>query len=292
MAGSVQPIFVVGCGRSGTQSLARMLSSLDDVTMHHEYMIHHVQPLGAKYHHGLVDRHQVQEVISQLHGAALSFSSTAIWGDCSNKLAWFIDVLAEMFPAARFVHIVRDGRKVVSSLFHKLGDECLDDRSNAAFRAWVAEPETAPMPPPEKKYWWPEAREGDPEKAEYPDFDHFERIAFHWAQINREINRQLAAVSPDRWLRLKLEDIVSDRKSLQALVRFVGAEAAETQYQLMAKPHNVIKPVNYRMTDQQMTSFWRLAGAEMERLGYTDRQEYDLAYDNAPSKGNDHNAHS
>lgn len=285
MTGKTTPIFIVGCGRSGTQALARMFASLDDVTMHHEYMIHHVQPLGAKYYHGCVDRQQVSAELKRLHGAAIAFSETPIWGDSSNKLSWFIDVLADEFPDARFIHIVRDGRKVVSSLYNKLGHECLDDRSNMAFRRWLSAPESAPEPPPEKKYWWPEARETDPEFNDYARYDHFERIAFHWSQINRHIVGQLHTVSSERWLRIRLEDITKSREDLERLLHFAGCEASETQHQLMEKPHNVIRPVNYRLREEQSSSFWRLAGAEMERFGYATREEYDLEYD-AKSTGN------
>ena len=84
------------------------------------------------------------------------------WGDSSNKLSWLIPELAELLPQAKFVHLVRDGRKVASSYFHKLADECYDDRSTAILRAHVDDPLGAPPPPPEKKYWWPLPRTDDP----------------------------------------------------------------------------------------------------------------------------------
>ena len=77
-----------------------------------------------------------QTILRETFGAAMRTARAAHWGDSSNKLSWLIPDLAALFPEARFVHLVRDGRKVASSYFHKLGDECYDDRANAALQAF------------------------------------------------------------------------------------------------------------------------------------------------------------
>ena len=284
MGGSVTPVFIVGCGRSGTQALARMFDSIENTTMYHEYMIHHVQPLGVRYFHGAASREEVAKTVQRLHGAAIRFSDTPVWGDCSNKLSWFIDVLAEEFPSARFIHLVRDGRKVASSLFHKLGHECLDDISSRKMREWLDNPVLETMPPPEKKYWWPLAHDNDAEHSAYAGFDHFERIAFHWAQINREIARQLDALEQGQWMRVRLEDITRDKNLLEKVGQFAGCAIGPEQVDLMVKPHNVIKPVNYQLSEEQTEFFWKVAGDQMELFGYQNEAVYELSYDNAPER--------
>jgi len=51
-------------------------------------------------------------------------------------LSWLIPDLAALFPDAKFVHLVRDGRKVAGSYFRKLGAECYDDRSTHVFQVF------------------------------------------------------------------------------------------------------------------------------------------------------------
>lgn len=182
---TTRPIFIVGSGRSGTAALAKLLGGVPGVEMHHEYLCTHVQPVAARYAMGLADAAEVRGVIEACHGAAIRLSNAPVWGDSSNKLSWIIPILAELYPLARFAHVVRDGRKVASSFFHKLGDECYDDASVAALAAWAEG--GAAMPPPEKRYWWPLPLAGHPAHAAFGGFDQFRRIAFHWAEINRTV---------------------------------------------------------------------------------------------------------
>ena len=83
---------------------------------------------------------ETARVIAETYGGAIRYSDAQHWGDSSNKLSWLIPDLAAAFPKARFVHLVRDGRKVASSYFHKLGAECYDDRSTAILQAHYDDP--------------------------------------------------------------------------------------------------------------------------------------------------------
>src|ERR1700749_2177968 len=141
--------------------LHKALSAAGDVEMHHEYMVNIVQPLAIRRYLELADNPKTLEILKDSHVSAVRYSTAAVWGDSSNKVSWLIPELAELLPEARFVHLVRDGRKVASSYFHKLGGECYDDRSNAILQAHYDDPKQVPAPPPEKKYWWPvAARDG------------------------------------------------------------------------------------------------------------------------------------
>ena len=133
--------------------------------MHHEYMVQITQPLAIKRYLGFIGETECRRVIAETHGAAIRYSESTHWGDSSNKLSWLIPDLAALFPKARFVHLVRDGRKVCSSYFHKLAAECYDDRSTAIFQAYLDDP-ALPAPPPEKKYWWPVPRKNSPDAAQ------------------------------------------------------------------------------------------------------------------------------
>ena len=74
------------------------------------------QPLAVRRSLDLIGAEECRRSLTETHGAAIHYSQAAQWGDSSNKLSWLIPDLAGLFPEARFVHLVRDGRKA----WHKI----------------------------------------------------------------------------------------------------------------------------------------------------------------------------
>jgi hypothetical protein len=275
---SAKPFFIVSSGRSGTAMLHKALSAAGDVEIHHEYMVHHVQPLGVRRHLGLADRAEALKTLNETHVAAVRYSTAAHWGDSSNKLSWLIPELAELLPEARFVHLVRDGRKVASSYFHKLSAECYDDRSTTILQAHYDDPAYVPAPPPEKKYWWPVPRHDDPLRLAFRGFDQFERIAWHWAEINRTILDSLSALPFERHLFVRLEDLLVSPQLVRTMFEFLGLAYRNEHFASFARPHNVNRPEDHPLTQAQRAAFDALAAPLMERLGYAERAEYVVNY--------------
>jgi hypothetical protein len=258
--------------------LCKALSLAEGVEMHHEYMVHYVQPLAVRRYLGLACKEESRSILAATHGAAIAYSEAEFWGDSSNKLSWLIPDLAALFPQAKFVHLTRDGRKVASSYFHKLGRECYDDRSSQILQSHYDDPARRPAPPPEKKYWWPVPRRSDAAAKDFRRYDQFARIAWHWSEINAVILKSLAAVDPDRRLFVRLEDMVVSPRLTRALFDFLGIRFRDELSEVFARPHNVNRPEDKPLTAAQRISFDRIAGVMMERLGYADREEYVVNY--------------
>jgi len=258
--------------------LHKLLSQIPDMQMHHEYMVHIHQPLAVKYYQGLINKRQVAGVLQSTYGSAVAYADTPFWGDSSNKASWYIDVLSDIFPQARFVHLVRDGRKVASSYLHKLGDEIYDDQSTAALSSYVSAPSRVTAPPPEKKYWWPVPNKNHPDAELFHNFDQFERIAWHWAEVNRVAATVLGDMPRYRWTRVALEDLVSQRSVFDRLMDFLELRPQEDLFPLLKRPHNVNQPVDTPLTDQQADQFDAIAGPMMELLGYAEQPEYAVNY--------------
>ncbi len=273
MGRQTQPFFIVSSGRSGTAMLHKALSAAGDVDMHHEYMVHIVQPLAVKRYMGLIPAEAASAVLRDTHAAAVHHSTRAHWGDSSNKLSWLIPELAALLPAAKFVHLVRDGRKVAGSYFRKLGGECYDDRSTAILRAYADDPANVPAPPPEKPYWWPLPR--DPAFARH---NQFERICWHWAEINRVIAQSLVALPQACKHFVKLEDLHASPGAVDSLLRFLNLESRADIAAMFLRPHNVNKPEDRLLDTHERESFDRIAGAVMEELGYANSAEYVVNY--------------
>lgn len=256
--------------------LHKALSAVAEVEMHHEYMVQVIQPLAVRRYMGLIESDAARAVLRETYGAAIHYSAKPRWGDSSNKLSWLIGDLAALFPHAKFVHLVRDGRKVAGSYFHKLGDECYDDRSTAILRAHVDG--NAPAPPPEKKYWWPLPRPDAPGVRDFPRYHQFDRIAWHWSEINRVILNDLVAIPSDQKLFVKLEELRSRPEVLQNLFAFLGLSYRDELFAMFQRPHNVNRPQDTPLTDDQRASFQAIAGPMMARLGYSAEPEYVVNY--------------
>ena len=257
--------------------LHKAFSQLPDVEMHHEYMVHITQPLAVKRYLGLAGEEETRRVLARTHGAAMRYSECTHWGDSSNKLSWLIPDLAGLFPDARFVHLVRDGRKVASSYFHKLGDECYDDRSTAILQAHLDDL-NVPAPPPEKKYWWPCPRRGAAGAAQFRRFNQFERICWHWAELNRVVMEELTRLPAERSLFLRLEDLRESPSQVRSLYDFLNLPFRDDAFAAFMRPHNVNRPEDRLLDNAQREAFETISGAMQARLGYAERPEYVVNY--------------
>jgi hypothetical protein len=273
---SASPFFVVSSGRSGTAMMVKALAAAEGVTVAHEFGVHDVQPLAVRRYHVLADENEARAILERTHGLAVRQANTRLWGDSSNKLSWLIPDLAALFPDARFIHLVRDGRKVAGSYFHKLSAECYDDRSTQALSDYLAG--RAEAPPPEKKYWWPQPKTGEPWAKEFPRFNQFQRIAWHWSEINRVILRDLKDVPEHRRLFVRLEDLRTQPSTVTSLLGFLGISYRDSYFSAFARPHNVNRPVDTMLTPEQSAQFAMLATPMMKRLGYAGQREYAVTY--------------
>ncbi len=273
---SARPFFIVSSGRSGTAMLHKALSAVAGVEMHHEYMVQITQPLAVRRYLGLTDAEESARVIGETYGGAIRYSEAAHWGDSSNKLSWLIPDLGTAFPKARFIHLVRDGRKVASSYFHKLGAECYDDRSTGILQAHYDG--TAPAPPPEKKYWWPLPRHGSADAEPFRAFSQFERICWHWAEINKVILKELSQLPAERTLFVRLEELRTSPSEVRSLYGFLDLPYRNEAYGVFARPHNVNRPEDRLLEASQRAQFDAIAGDMQARLGYADKPEYLVNY--------------
>lgn len=144
------PIFIIGSPRSGTTLLRLMISSHSKVTIPHEYtlvenVIEHFNlernpqikvfkfidkqytlthfldwRIDKKY---LINKfkndfYSQREIINIFYSVYLETHTPekSIWGDKNINSLSYISEIYHLFPAAKFIHIVRDGRDVAASL--------------------------------------------------------------------------------------------------------------------------------------------------------------------------------
>lgn len=201
--------FVVTTGRSGSHTIARVLSQSPDCICLHE-----PDPVLVKeatlYHYNVLSHAMMKAIllstrVPSLHGK--------IYGESNQKLSTLIPVLADVFPGSQFVWLVRDGRSVVASTYY----------AREWYRA-VDEVVHHPTPfsIPLKEWTWYRLRgdlSGDMTTEEWEAMSRFERNCWLWAYTNKVIQEHLATLSKERWELIHLETLM---EQLPDVCRLLG----------------------------------------------------------------------
>lgn len=275
---STFPVFILGSGRSGTFQMVKMLENIPGIEAHHEYLFENILKPAVLYRMQVTSHEAVKKLLSTTHIPAVYYSNTPVWVDSSNALPWIVKPLYELFPNARFIHLIRDGRKVVSSFYNKFTEVVYDDQCVNIVDRWLANPDAVPEPPPEKKYWRPFPVKGEKYYEEFKRYNRFQRLSYYWQDVNLRIRESLASVPDTQKLFLHLEDLVTDAQTLKIFIAMFGVDYDDKYLQVLKKPVNVAIPQNFPLTDIQRAEFDNIAGGAMKLFGYDAVEEYQVAY--------------
>jgi hypothetical protein len=275
---STFPVFILGSGRSGTFQMVKMLENIPGIEAHHEYLFENILKPAVLYRMQVTSHEAVKKLLTTTHVPAVYYSNAPVWVDSSNALPWIVKPLYELFPNARFIHLVRDGRKVVSSFFNKFTEVVYDDQCVNIVDRWLANPDAVPEPPPEKKYWRPLPVRGEKYYEEFKRYNRFQRLSYYWQDVNLRIRESLVSVPDAQKLFLHLEDLVTDAQTLKKFMAMFGVDYDDKYLQVLKKPVNVAIPQNFPLTDIQRAEFDNIAGGAMKLFGYDAVEEYQVAY--------------
>lgn len=159
-----QPVFIIGSGRSGTTLMRSMLVAGGQIAIPAETQIVHMLPVKYHLNRGLSWEDQTRILIASFEShpnfplwqvnlaeayrkmlalpenerslariinevyftyGAQAFPEAHVWGDQSPIHTFYLPYIKGVFPKARFMHLLRDGRDVVSSMVTKHGDDYL-----------------------------------------------------------------------------------------------------------------------------------------------------------------------
>ena len=161
-----QPVFIISSGRSGTTLMRSMLVASEQIAIPAETQILHKLAVKFKAYRGLgwadlsrlmvaefeshpvfymwetnlapayqkivglpVEERSLARIIDEVYMtyAAEKFPKAKIWGDQSPIHTFHLSYIDKIFPDAKFIHLVRDGRDVISSMVKRQGDDYLHE---------------------------------------------------------------------------------------------------------------------------------------------------------------------
>jgi hypothetical protein len=244
-----EPIFLVGSPRSGTTLAVNLFATHPDVANWSEGgrlwdPIHYHDP-EADHHWGAEQAtparirrlHRWCEWYRQSHGKARFVNKHP-------RNSMRIGYLRRAFPDARFVHVIRDGRAVVSSILAQVGRR--ERRQKRPMGGFAKPP------------GW---------RALLRD-DLAEQSALQWQAIVRHVREQAAALGP-AYTEVRYEALcASPRDTYRGLFRFAGLRADDAA--LAGIPERLEESESWRtrLAPDQLAAIEKAAGDLLRELGY------------------------
>jgi hypothetical protein len=266
--------FVVSTGRAGSKLISHLLSAVDGCTCEHEPEPALILEASA-YRYGDISQEETVALLRETRSPRLNGD---VYCESNQTLSLLIPVLVRVFPQARFIWLMRNGRDMVASAYSKQwysGHSENHDRYE----------DCTPL---EKR--WIDGRIqgdrcGDLSAAAWASLDRFGHCCWYWYYVNDLIARDLAQYAPNRYYRIHLEAIDAQ---LPALLRWMGLK---TLLRPAARRINPGKRAAHPWSEwseaqrdqfehwcaEQMDKFypgWRAGNGEWEAINY--RQRTDL----------------
>jgi len=163
---SCQPLFIISAGRSGTTLLRSMLVAGGQIAIPPETHIIHILPVKFRAYRALgwedlaklmiaefesnpsfglwdinlapayqktlnlpEDQRSLAKIINEVYltYAAQKIPNAKMWGDQSPIHTFFYPYISKVFPQAKYIHMLRDGRDVISSMVTKESDQYIKE---------------------------------------------------------------------------------------------------------------------------------------------------------------------
>jgi Sulfotransferase domain len=189
-------VFVVGTGRSGTTTLSELLSSFPGCMVEHERTPKLLDEVNA-FLEGELSREAMVDLLRRTRPPAAGYRLT---GESNTQLSFVLPPLAEAFPSARVIWLIRDGRDVVASMVARGIYHPRELEARGGAKQWARTRLQAD-------------RVGDLSSDAWAKLDPFGRCCWLWSFTQRVIGRDLARLNLP-WMRLRLEELAASRSKL------------------------------------------------------------------------------
>jgi hypothetical protein len=201
-----RPVFVIGAPRSGTTVVFELLDQSPELASlgresHLLWEMFH--PMDERRHrsHRLAEVEPSDRERKVLSWAIGHISRGRRYLDKYPRMSLRVEYLDRLYPDAHFVHVVRDGREVVSSLITGW-------RTPGRFGLGTRLPVPLEIEGYEGSVWRFLLPPGWEEYAQGRRLE--EVCAFQWVEANRAVLEARDRIPPDRWTQVRYESLVGE----------------------------------------------------------------------------------
>ena len=210
--------FVLSAGRSGSRTSSTVFSQFDNCAC-----LHHPEPeLVVEATQYLYGERSAEELAEQLRTTRPQANEGEVYGEVNLQMTLLFPIIRQVFPDAKFIWLIRDGRDSVASMF---------------YRGWYDDSnEQVPA-------YWHRARlqadkTGDMSTEQWQSLDRFSKCCWIWLKYNLLIESHLSQTDQAMWRKLRLEEM---RASLPAIATFLGLKSQ--QRVRVEKTNRAVQPV-------------------------------------------------
>jgi len=233
-------------------TIARVLSSINGCVCLHEPSPELILE-SSEYRYGKLSKEKIKEL---LLNTRKPFANGSVYCESNQTLSLIIPVLAETFPEARYIWLIRNGLDVVASIYQKQWYSGHSENHDSY----------EDCPPIEKA--WIDGRIrgdlcGDMSSDKWARLDRFGRCCWYWSYVNRLIEADLNKYVAARYKIIRLEEMEME---LARVIRWMGLKYAVVQKSVR---HNVAKRKLYLWTcwtDKERSLFEHFCGRLMDRF--------------------------
>lgn len=256
-----KPIFIIGSPRSGTTFLGSCIARLPEISYHYE-------PIATKAAARYVYQqrwskftakwfyHSVYAWLMRIH-----FDGDLRFAEKTPRNCFLIPFLAETFPKARFIHIIRDGRDVTVSLNNKPWFK-EEQKDSGKF-----EPGGYPYGP-YSQFWVEPERE-----LEFETTNDIHRCIWVWKRFTESAIAAIEQLPSDRYIELKYESLVFNfKEEAHRLLSFLEIDNPISQ-KIFKLAVNKVKSDSVaqwkkELSCSQIEETLNEAGTLLKKLGY------------------------
>lgn len=198
------PLFVLSTGRAGTKLLTELMADDIALDVRHTPAPELVLPSRIAYAEGAADAAGFRRAtfVARYEVVQESWLAGATYVETNNRITFFAPWLAELFPRARFLHLVRHPADFVRSGVRRgyytgrLGDEG----------------RIRPRP-------------DDPAAAEWSTMSPVARVAWLWNATQAFCEDFKATLTPERQRTVRAEDLFTDPTATESIFAFINRPA-------------------------------------------------------------------
>lgn len=237
-------IFILSIGRSGTKFLANLLDKSENAYIVHEPVRSDFRAYQAAFHDETNADFYIKKFRKKEIYLRAKERDIEIYGEVNSLLRRFINALKKHFSSVELVHLVRDARDTIRSMY-----------SRKAFK-----PDD-----PNTRYIYP--KNNDPFREKWTKMDRFEKLCWYWKTENEYLDKNIEKI-------IKFEDLISNYKVFKNdLILPFGLKISKKRWQEeVNRPKNITK--NYTLPhwsqwkEERLEVFNNICGELMKKFKY------------------------